>query len=276
MEVTGHMVLLLAGIAFLAVAVVLLVLTRAARSARRALLRQEPSTVAELRQLCDAGREQVGPGYYAEMVEVKGQAVDQEALRAPLTGAPCVAFRYEVNREFETAEQYTDDKGRRQSRTVQKSETVAQDEQRTDFRLDDGAGVIAVAPAGAELIEQTTLDQFLGGDATPPAHGPLDLDDLLRRQPRLGHGSRQRGYRYRERIIPTGAPLYILGEASDRGGDLTIGRPSAGGRFMISVKSEEQLASSYETRAKWLSFSAVAAAAAGVTVLILAAVLTTR
>lgn len=59
------------------------------------------------------------------------------------------------------------------------------------------------------------------------------------------------GFRYKERIIPLGHPLYVVGEARQSGGGLRIGRPSEAGKpFIVSTKSEEEVVNDLKGSAK--------------------------
>jgi len=62
----------------------------------------------------------------------------------------------------------------------------------------------------------------------------------------------------------------VLGEAKDEGGTLRIAKPAAkGGRFIITMKSEEQLLSSAKTGSKVLNIIAAALAAGAIVTLVL-------
>ncbi|WP_041235394.1 GIDE domain-containing protein [Dactylococcopsis salina] len=50
------------------------------------------------------------------------------------------------------------------------------------------------------------------------------------------------GYEFQEVILPVNIQVYIIGEASDRAGDLELDQPSEENQlFLISYKSEEEL-----------------------------------
>jgi hypothetical protein len=79
-----------------------------------------------------------------------------------------------------------------------------------------------------------------------------------------GGGRRTIGYRYEESAIPVGRDVYVLGEAADSGGALTIRKPSGKGtRFIVSLKSEEALVKGARTGGTVLTVLAAIAAAAG-------------
>jgi hypothetical protein len=86
----------------------------------------------------------------------------------------------------------------------------------------------------------------------------------------IGGGRRTLGYKYEEQIVPVGKPIYVLGEASDAGGQLAIRKPTKKGTsFIVSLKSEEELTRSAAGTATGLTVGAAIAAVAGVIVALL-------
>ena len=118
-------------------------------------------------------------------------------------------------------------------------------------------------PAGAAITGQKVLDSFEHGEPRSPAlaigRWRFDLGSIAR-----GGGRRTIGYKYEETIVPLGAPIYVLGEASDAGGRLAMRKPAAkGGSFIVSVRSEEDLSRSAARAGKGLSIAAAVTGAAG-------------
>jgi len=85
-----------------------------------------------------------------------------------------------------------------------------------------------------------------------------------------GADSKTLGYSYKEKIIPQGAKLYVLGEVSDRRGKLSIVKPSEKGKhFIVSTKSEEELVKSAENSATWQLYGGIASAVIGAILIVL-------
>jgi hypothetical protein len=133
-------------------------------------------------------------------VELQGRAGARVELEAPLTGLPCVFFRYEIDEERRS--------GRRRSWT-----TIARGDSNAEgFYLADETGRVLVDPTGAEL--QLDCDWH----ATDPTLGPRLVQALDR------HGIAPDGWLFRKRLrfrewrIATGDPLYVLGVAQPRPG----------------------------------------------------------
>ena len=82
-------------------------------------------------------------------------------------------------------------------------------------------------------------------------------------------GTRTLGFRYAEKIIPLGHPLYIAGEVRESAGNLHIGKPSEKSKpFIVSVKSEEEVVKSREAGAKAQLWFGIALIVVGVAVAI--------
>jgi len=133
-------------------------------------------------------------------VELEGRAEARSELEAPLTGLPCVFFRYEIEEERRSGRH-------RRWTTIARGDSNAQ-----GFYLADETGRVLVDPTGAELA----LD--CDWSATNPSVGPA-LAHTLARHDLASEGwlfSKRR--RFREWRIAAGDPLYVLGVAQARPG----------------------------------------------------------
>jgi E3 Ubiquitin ligase len=118
------------------------------------------------------------------------------------------------------------------------------------FYVEDSSGRILVEPDGAEWDPETLVDEFQPGG----------LPQQLLQQ--MVSNTRFVGTRYRERIVPLQKRAYLLGEARDAGG-LALRKPEKGGRFLISLKSEEQLVESAKSSAQGFKIGAMVCALLG-------------
>lgn len=81
--------------------------------------------------------------------------------------------------------------------------------------------------------------------------------------------TRTLGYRYRESLLPLARQAFVLGEASDSSGTLTVQKSrQKGDKFIISLKSEEQLVQSAQRTINWLLYGGVACGVLGVVALV--------
>ena len=86
---------------------------------------------------------------------------------------------------------------------------------------------------------------------------------------RLHDLRRTLGYRFEESAVPVGRDVYVLGEAVDSEGRLRVRKPEKkGASFIVSLKSEEQMAAGAQSSAKGLAIASVVAAVAGIAVLV--------
>jgi hypothetical protein len=252
------MLFVIGGIALVA-APILLAIAASKRNRLGQMQATETYSAAQLEEV----RDQMGRGSFIQRVEVKGKAECAEPLKAEFTGQACVAYNVRLDREYEETYWETDSEGRRSQKTRRGSETLSSNERRVPFMVRDQTGVVKVLPEGAEIVWETSLSKFetsLPGERFSLGSFAFDLTRAA-----LGAGKRTLGYRYEEKLVPVGRDLYVLGEASDSGGELVVKRSSTKGeKFIVSVKSEEELSARAASGIKGLTAAAIIAAVAGI------------
>jgi hypothetical protein len=230
----------------------------------------DTSTAADLRGLADAVAKEIGAGSFNEVTEVKGAIECDAPLTGELSGVPCVQYAMSVKREWEETSLRTGADGERTQETNRGSDTVASNTRSVRFRVKDATGAIDVDPAGAKIDGEKAVSQFQSGE---PAGGSLVYKGFRIDMTDFGGagGRRTLGYRFEETVLPVGAQVYVLGEAVDAGGTLTVKKPAKkDARFVISTRSEEELVRKAGSTARGLSIAAAACAAAGVALAVLA------
>lgn len=128
-------------------------------------------------------------------VELAGLAISrEERLTAPLTGDPCLWWRYRIERYQKT--------GKSSSWS-----TVDRGVSTQPFFMDDRSGICRIEPTGAEI--SCLHRRVWYGSSRLPATSILNVKPgfLNRLQPLWGSGR----YRYTEFTIKEGDPLYLLG-----------------------------------------------------------------
>lgn len=157
-------------------------------------------------------------------VELVGLATLQgDPLPAPLTGKPCLWWRYKIERHQKS--------GKSSSWS-----TVEQGTSTADFFMDDGSGICRIEPAGAD-ISCLHKKVWYGHSRTPPtATIKAPKPGLLNRlQPLMGAGR----YRYTEFLIREGDPLYLLGHfVSDASGRRTLTLDQVAGQVIREWKKD--------------------------------------
>jgi hypothetical protein len=229
----------------------------------------QTSNAADVRSLADSVAKDIGAGSFAEATEVKGTVQCEHPLTAELTDTPCVYYEMRVTREYEETYWDTDSKGNRVQRHRRGSEAVSQNSRSCVFDVEDATGRIAVDPTGASISADKVYDRFEPGEprSTSLAVGRwrFDLASVA-----LAGGRRTLGYKYVEKVIPLGKPIYVLGEASDAGGQLSIRKPTKKGvGFIVSMKSEEELSRGAATANRWLTAGAAVTGLGGLVVVVL-------
>jgi hypothetical protein len=185
--------------------------------------------------------------------EVAGTIESDAPLTAPLSNTACVAYTYQVTREYEEDVTTTDEHGKTTTETQQRSETASNDERRTRFFVRDATGRVLIDPADAEL------DLIDSGTRFDPAQ-----QTTLTRTRTLGH-------RHQEQSLAVGTPVYILGCVVDGQGQPMIARSPKDHKqkFIISRRSERELAASAASAARYWYYGAAGAGALGLVLLVI-------
>lgn len=172
-------------------------------------------------------------GVFIGLVELQGSAEIETPLRARFAPVACVHHVWTVDEEWRrtTTENYTDSKGRRQTRTVTKTgwDTLARGGESPPFYLRDDSGVVLVRPEGA------TIEDTLVFSETVESGHPLYRTEVPDQTVAGSTGRR----RFTEHAIPLHAPLYIIGTARERP-DVVAPEIAAarGAEFIISTRGE--------------------------------------
>jgi len=226
----------------------------------------ETITAAGLATEASDVAKEIGAGSYTKMAEVKGTVESASPLSSEMSGTQCAWYRSTVVREYEETYTERDSDGKSRTATRRGSETVSTNERRTPFLVRDETGATEVDPEGAPMEGERVLSQFEQGDRGPA----ISIGGFRVSLGALGAGRRTIGYKLEEWALPLGARVYVLGEARDDGGRLRIAKPSAkGGRFIISMKSEEQLLKSAKTGSSVLRILAIVFAVSAITLFVL-------
>jgi gas vesicle protein len=255
--------MVIGGIIALVGAAVALLIARSQRKSLRAMTLTETLTCGELGQLSAAAAEAVGGGSFGQACEVVGAAAPGAggALTAPESGREVVWHRTVLTEHYTATE--TDSQGK--SREVDKTRVVARQETQEPFVVRDATGEIVVDPRGADFDEPFVLvDKFERNSSN------LELGDSkwANIAEQLAKASIQGGIQHEEWGIPVGQQLYVLAEANDRTGTLSMSKPSEG-RFLISTRSEEALRKEGGTAAGIATGVGVVAGIAGVVLVVL-------
>ncbi|MFN9607455.1 MAG: E3 ubiquitin ligase family protein [Pseudanabaena sp.] len=229
------------------------------------------STVAELQRIASEIAGEIGSGNLREYVKVRGMIRSDRPLISELKQSPCVYYSMKVVREYE--EQYTvrDSDGKSRTEIRRGSETVSSNMQSIPFRLVDSSGELIVNPDGGKIETVQILDEFrsenTNGTSISFGGFTLVLD--------TGRGGRRTiGYRYTESIFPCDSEVLVICKAADEGGKLTLRKPiQSDKKFIISLKSEEELAKSTANAAQSFFYGMIGSLSAGLILVILGLIL---
>ncbi len=216
----------------------------------------ETSSTQEVTQLYNDLKDTVGIGSYSgNIVELVGVGISEHPLTAAHSQRPALAYESSVEREYEVTEQERDNEGNYRSVVKRRSETVSEQSEYVIFTLNDGSGsLIKIDMQGAKKDFMQSVDRF---ESEAPRGLNISFGNMS--------GSRTIGYRYKEKIIPNNAKLYILGEVNDRSGELMVSKPKEKDKpFLVSTKSEDELISAAEGAAKWQKIASIVSVVAGV------------
>jgi hypothetical protein len=193
----------------------------------------------------------------AEKCEIEGTIECDQPLKAPLSGTACVAYVRTTVREYEEQVTTKDAEGKTVTSMQRGSETMETDQRQVNFWVRDQTGRTLVCPENGEIDYVDSADRFEQGER---AGGGKSSG--------LGGGVAQRktlGYRHTEKLLPMGINVYILGCATSSDGQPMVGcnTRKSGETFMISRKSERELASSAASSARNFMYAAYGCGALG-------------
>jgi hypothetical protein len=221
----------------------------------------------DITDLCDAVKEDLGPGCFNRVLEVKGIVKCDNPLVGELSKQKCVYYSMKVSHEYEETYTIRNSQGRTEKRTRRGSETISSNSQSVHFYVEDDTGKILVNPASATLHTIKAVDRFessAGNNSSTIKFGSLSFNI-----PSNSSGRRSLGYRYVEEIIPVERRIYVLGEASDATGELMIQLPNDKKEsFIVSLKSEEELIKLTESSIVWYLVGAITSIVIGILLLV--------
>jgi hypothetical protein len=212
------------GVILLLVSVGLVFAYRSAKAKMLDMASAETFTAASLKETADAVAKEIGEGSFNQICEVKGMIKCNIPLTSELKKIPCVYYSASIVEEYEETYYERDSQGVDQRRTRTKTHTVSSNSQQTDFYVQDQTGKIQIVAEGANWDPEVTCSEVRQSIPSQSYHN-----------------TRYVSTRYTESAVPVDKLVYILGQARDAGG-LSVRKPEAGKRFIISLKSEEELA----------------------------------
>ena len=230
------------------------------------------STVGELQRIASEIAGEIGSGNLREYVKVRGIIRSDRPLISELKQLPCVHYTMRVVREYEEQQTTRDSEGKTRTETRRSSETISSNSQSIPFTLQDRSGELVVNPDGGNIETVQILNEFrqenfnsssisFGGFSLAVGGG-------------MGGGRRTLGYRYTESILPCDREVLVIGTAADDGGQVTLRKPiQSDKKFIISLKSEEELAKSTANAAKGFLYGEIACFAIGAILLVLGLIL---
>lgn len=256
-------------------ALVVLVLGLGERRKRRAMAATETLRCDEI----ERRRGELAAGMFSTVCEVAGRAAPGPAgtLAAPFSSVQCIWHRSVVTRRYWERKRDRDGDVRR----VERTKVVAEHRSPQPFTVDDGSGTIAVE-LGEERPEgdlEQVHSRFEREEGAAQASSELAslgrvveglAGSKLGGGGLLSGGDITLGYHFEEWVVRPGQDLYVLGEASDRSGTLSIGKPEKG-HFLVSTKGEKELAAEARGFERFLYGVAVVLLALGAGLVVAAA-----
>ena len=199
-------------------------------------------------------------GVFIGFVELKGTVDSRRPLRGWLSNQHCVHYSWSVEEHWSHTytETYKDSDGRTRTRTVHESgwKTVADGGEMIRFYLRDDTGVLRVDPQGAKIEPVVTFEvECDDGDPLYYKKGPQDA---------VMHSDYRR--RFVEHGLPLGLELYVVGQSRERDDIVApeIAYDEKAPMFLITCRSEKDIASGMSWSSWGLAFLALLLAGAGV------------
>jgi len=202
------------------------------------------ATIADLKSEFDQVSDGLGKGYYKQIIALHGQIETSSPLKSELTGQNCVKFRTLVEREWEETRRERNQRGESVERVITGTDTLSSNEQQQPFYVNDGTGTIRVSPDRADADLEKVTDRYEAASQLQSG-GYVNIGNLqFNLVQNLASQRRLLGYRYQEWILPVNRRVFIHGEVTDSGGELTFQHPSDEKKeepYIISLKSKSEL-----------------------------------
>ncbi len=262
--------MLFVGIGLIVLAVILFAVSLSQKNKLYQMQATETLTAKALSDSASDVAGEIGAGSFNQVTEIKGKSVCDNPVTSELAQMECVYYSMRITREYEEDYWDTDAEGRRTRKTRRGSDTVASNVRSTPFYIEDSTGKIKVNPEGCLAVTEKVMSKFEPGERRTGrmkiGRFSLDFGGLSP----ISGGRRTIGYRYDEEIIPLGRDLYVLGEATDKSGEVQIAKPDdKKKKFIVSVKSEETLVKSAKSTSVGLMIGSTVSAVAGAVVIVL-------
>lgn len=266
------------GLVLLAVAALLFFLSRRSATKVHYVKATETSKIGSIDKLVSEVAADMPDGVatgYRDYVEVKGRVACDEPLRGEISDELGAIVETQVVRVSERREEHRDPQGQVRTEWRKHEETLSSNRRESPFWIDDGTGRLRVkAPGGRGVELVKVMERFEAPSAGESGFGGQITLSMGRFQMSLGSGrwdattSRTLGYRFIERVLPVGKPVYALGEVAmteDEG--LVLRSPTDEDKkkpFMVSPKTEEEIVKAAEKSARILRIVAMVLGVIGV------------
>lgn len=256
------------GLILIGVSVALFFVRKHQASKALSIKSARPVCVAELKQIAHEVATEIGGGSWRDYVKVYGTIECDRPLTSELKQLPCVYYTMSVKRSYETIETRKDENGKLVRNVQRRSETLASNRQSVPFVLKDRNGdKVAVHPDGAAIETVKVLSDF---QPERPHQGMISYGSFSRTVSRMSRPENKTlGYEYSESILPIDRPVLIVGMVSDATGDLVLQKPAASDqRYIISLKSDEELVAQADQSAKYASIGMIGCGGVGLILLL--------
>lgn len=263
------MVFLVIGTILMVAGTVLFFVRRSQQAKAFSVKLARPATIADLQTMAQDVAQEIGGGHWRDYVKLSGTIDCDRPLTSELKQEPCVHYTMSVKREYEETIVTKDSNGSSRTSTQRGSETVSSNAQSVPFMLRDATGSIQVNPNNADIETVKILDEFrqelLQGTTLSFGKFSLPLGGWVG-QP----GRRTLGYRYCEAIVPIGRQALVVATVADQVNGLQLQKPAeARQKFIIALKTDEELTSTATQNARRALYGMVACWSIGAVLLVI-------
>lgn len=265
------------GAAILAIIGVILWVLKSKRAGKSALLElMDTSRISDVKENHKEMVSSMGSGNFTFFVEVKGKSFAETPLKSEISEEEVVYFKSTVEHQYEKLESKKDADGNVKKEWVKHTDIVSENERwAAGFGVKDDTGFIAINPKKSKLDTEKLHSNFEKGD--PNQNEQSNGLNIKFKGLSFGiggksmnNGLRTIGYHYEEVGIRMNQPLYVVGEANDRDGQLIISKPTnKKNPFIISSKTKDELLGGLGSAVKGFMYGAIGAWAIAVVLLVI-------
>lgn len=251
------MIFILIGIAFILVTIYILWKRRTDELKLEEMLESNRSSTRDLQKSIAGNSEKL------DYVEVKGTSISDNKLISPFSFTPSVYYKSMIIQVYKKKETFVNQNGQKQDRWKSFEDIVFDEENYTDFFIEDEDGKVKIDLKGAEITPEITYEsnekvQVFKVSERFNEHAELKqkFENVVSDIKSNIHDKEVTGYQFKEFSLPLNKTLFVQGKLTEEKENPKIVRGESK-PLIVSVKSANQIYQNMEEKIQKQFFLAI-------------------